>query len=1348
MPSKKYNDKYLTRRDIFGRDYSCILSSLPNVEHYNEINPYSNDLENGYTPLHITLKQNQLKKAFKIYKIWKTEKSFPSNKQNSHILDEKDREGLSPIDLYNLQFQNNINHFPKLFKYTYPHEPNESFLEWEQTKENFSFDLKSNMMALPKSIKDEEYLKEQRGSHVLTLGSNTNYQLGTGNKDDRQNFFQMHINQLNGMVYPPSKNKFKDIKMTKYHCIVRTTDDMVYSCGNSTRGRLGNGSTEKPSFLFSKILDLDVCGIQSLQTSDSHSVLLDGDGNVFTWGWNAFNQLCYTTTNTPSKKHDEKNMDTLNSSIPRKVHFFEGKNVSKIACSPIHTCVLTTTNMLYIWGLNVGQMGNTKLSHINPDAEYMGELGHIMMKPIVVNLSHLEIEQIVATEFVTFCRCKGNTLVVLADHTMKTFKLSVPHAKNYKEIDTFNHFAHRGISNDVIDIKCSNPYGNHLCVRFSCGRVGMISSKNDSVNRWAKLPNNLPISLYWNPNRTMHNCLDFDVGSNGGLIICTYGGEIFMTNSITERFTKMHSSKLINGRAVSVSCDSSFDSFAIIKDEFNSTGLSLDVNDVRSSFKQYSPLNIVKGIPYESIIHGSYYNEDDSIIEDTSKEIISEHIIHNKSKQYAFDVEFFSDSEPTGIWGCHKIILNNRCNTLLKYLKETGTFNIKDGILIFKLQNKFSDKVWRISVSTSIDSVFLNEASWSIIHMLYTDEHPKNQQIARLATYIIEDSIHKLDIASTIHNLWDVCLDSSTSIESKNSILSKPDVLIRLKDGDIIRAHSIVISSRSIFFNIALNNNFKHEILSGHMSVELPHISKFLFEPILKYLYGFPFESIFDVDTLNESFSETLNFFFELLTFTEELSLIPLKIYIESVLSQYINGSTVITTLLHAVNSNASILKANCYIFLSLHIGILFCKENLELIDDYFDDHIWNSLENQLIQFKVDSIISTSHKTWYNMKEINWVEMFKCNIAKFNAVFIHGSQQFEPLFDQRPESTNGRRRSSTRRSSSSRKNSIRRSSVYKESRQSSNGSFSDASQFPIVLKNPWGSTTTLGSQNSNAIEDDPSDFVEVVRKSKRKSVVDKNRKNSEPLSTGLSLPPTEIVINPDVSGPSNSLPSLLSNKMIDNKIEKEDASIKITGTFKKNTQKQRRKEFSHHTLDYKEPDNKPVWKKSVTVNNNSSKRNESNGSEKLPSLFNAAVSEIKSAPKRSKRKNTHKEHEKTLYAEFVSTGNGGGIKPYMVSTKQQANEISSVFGDKSGEVVSSLEEQIAALEFEKWFAQESAKVQKTLKRKDSAGSDIKILYRDTENMPTLNGNPNGTSSKRKIRGNFRKRDGKSLAEIL
>ena len=124
------------------------------------------------------------------------------------------------------------------------------------------------------------------------------------------------------------------------------------------------------------------------------------------------------------------------------------------------------------------------------------------------------------------------------------------------------------------------------------------------------------------------------------------------------------------------------------------------------------------------------------------------------------------------------------------------------------------------------------------------------------------------------------------------------------------------------------------------------------------------------------------------------------------------------------------------------------------------------------------------------------------------------------------------------------------------------------------------------------------------------------------------------------------------------------------------------------------------------------------------------------------------ETEKVKYTEFVSSGNPGGITPYATSTVQPVNEIANVFGDKSGEAVSSLEEQIAALEFEKWFAQESSKVKKKLKNDNNGSSDLSAVYANVNSMPTLLNNSSSNHSKKKVRGNFKKKDSKSLSELF
>lgn len=1353
MPSKKHNTKYLRRRDIFGRDYSNIVSSLANAQIYNDIDPYSHDYENGYSPLHTSLRLGQFKKSFKLYKIWKTEKEYLSHKYSGHILNQKDRENLTPIDLYNVQFQTNLERFPKRLVYRHPKSAL-GCIDWVTDFKDVSYDLKSNLMVLPKSEEEAQYLRQNRGSHILTLGSNINYQLGTGTKDDRQNFFQLHIDQLNEITFPPSNIKFKEIKITKYHCMVRTTDDQIYACGNSTRGRLGNDSTESPLFSFTKVLDMQEAGIQMLKTSDNHSILLDGNGDVYTWGWNAYNQLCYPTTNKRSKRHDNNNLDNICSAYPHKVHFFDDKEVTMVSCSSIHSCILTKDNMLYIWGLNVGQMGNSKISHISPDTEYSGQLGHIMSKPVTVNLSHLKIEQVIATDFVTFVRSSGNTLHVFADHTLRTFKVSLAKARSYKEIDPFKDFTPRGIPSDLVDIKCSNLYGNNVCFKFSCGRIGIISTKNESIKIWSKFPNNLPINLYWSPDIAMHKCLDFDVGSKGGLIVCTYGGEIFTSNNMNDKFEKMHSSKLISGRAIVVSCDSSFDSFAVVKDESNTIAVSYPIDDIDSSFIQYSPLNEMMQT-YEGIMYKGLKDIDESDIFSKMNGSINPTALDIASNKCSFDIFLTNETDTDYTWGCHKTIMKSRCKKLIKNLKDFGTFIVDNGLLIFKLKNSFNGKVWNISVSSTSNYDMINETINDVLHFLYTDTKPLEQNTARLLTKIVEDSLHSSKLGHYTDDLLNLCLTFDNNNGTAYECLEPPDTIVHLKDGLIMNAHSLVLSSRSIFFNSILNESWKSVDENGKFNVYLNHIDKNVFLIVLKYIYGLSYEDIFDLKLLNHSFVSCLELLLETLCISDELNCVPLSTYLVSILARYVNGGTVIPILLYSINIGATILTESCYIFLCAHIGILFCKENLEIIGEYFDDTIWNGLYEQFQQFRLDKLRKPQFLSWYDVGNIDWLGLFKSNFTKFNSIFMQSQKQFEPVFDLQVALHDNKQDSKARRRSSVNPKSRMLSSVHGDLRQPSTYPSTENFNHIITLEDPLGDSISLGSENSSAVEDEPVDFIKVIKNSKRRSSAAAIKRSSEVGPVLLNSPVSEIVLHTSSERSNSELPTLLSTDNLDQTDDKTLPS-KISGSFRKNTQKQRKQQFNILNKQDDHKNKKHVWGKNEPTKSVSSyskspteRKNSSGGTiDHLPSLLDAKSAELKASSKRGKNKDKHKESRKTKYTEFVSSGNPGGIVPYITSTKTEINEISSVFGDKSGQAVSSLEEQITALEFEKWFAKESQMVQKKLKKKDKIGSGIEALYTSIENIPTLTGSSDTPRTKKKVRGNFKKKGVRALSEII
>lgn len=546
MPNKKRH--HADRRDVFGRDISYLASCLPNLDNLRSIDLYSHELESGYSPLHVTLREGHLRKSFQLFKIWQDEMEYLSHKYGGHVLNQMDREGLTPLELYNIELRRSIRKYPKFIAYNKDNilTRNESLttlITWDNDDDNIPWKIKSDFMKLPMDKNEFQSQYQNGGTHILTLGSNIHCQLGTGNKDNRQKLFQLHINQLQHHTDLTNYNpvRFKDILMTRYHSILVTTDNKVYSCGNGTRGRLGNHNTDNVSQAnYAEIMDLNDIDINLVRTSDHHTLLLDGESNLYSWGWNGYNQLGY-----PTKQHNENTiLENVCNPSPKRIPYFENIKLKIIACSKIHSCAVSQDNMVYIWGLNVGQMGNSKPKHITSNIPYKNWEGYIVPKPLIINMSHLVVVQVVCTEFVTFIRTQGNVLHVLSNYCTRTFKIVLPKARSFNELDVFDHFTPREIPSNVVDMKCTNAYGNNIAFQYQCGRIGILNTKKESQEMWSKFSNNLPISLAWIPNWRSRNCHTFNVGSNGALILCTIAGEVFSNSALNGSFEKMYSSKL------------------------------------------------------------------------------------------------------------------------------------------------------------------------------------------------------------------------------------------------------------------------------------------------------------------------------------------------------------------------------------------------------------------------------------------------------------------------------------------------------------------------------------------------------------------------------------------------------------------------------------------------------------------------------------------------------------------------------------------------------------------------------------------------------------------------------------
>lgn len=1341
IASNRRGREDLSKRDRFGRDISYLRSCLPNLQDLDTIDLYSHDLESGYSPLHVSLLRGHLRKSFLLYKRWKDEMEFISYKFGGHIFNQLDREGLNPLELYSMHMYRRGRKFPLYIRYR---RDLQREIEWCQDRKLVSQDVRFAFMELPRDEEEQEQIRNRGGSHLLTLGSNVNYQLGTGTKDDRQNMYQLAIDQLkktHGLDLTTSR--FSKILISRYHSIVVTTKNKVYTCGNSSRGRLGNGVADTPQASFTQILDLGDLKIIMIDTSNHHSLLLTAQSDVYSWGWNGYGQLGYSTA---GKNVDlEKNFG----SVPRRIPFLDGEDVVSIACSKIHSCAATRDGRLFMWGLNVGQLGGSKPVHKTADTTYQGQEAHITTVPIIVTGSKLPIDQVVCTEFATFVRLQSNTLMVYTNYTTRLFKIPAPRAKAFKNVDAFDHFTPREIPSTVVDMKCSNLFGNNICFKYSCGRIGIISVKDESIKLWTKFSNTLPVTSYWSPNLEGRNCMDFGVSSKGQLFVCTVNGEVFTSKGISSTPEKMYSGKLISGRAIAVACDPSFVSFGIIKDETMNVPMLFPKNRLLYDFSRNSPKYGVSrnrqdfdsfDFPIDDFMTNHKFRMETGDSDDSIKLIDRGYSLahfsekntiplnHEREDEWnEFNVKFLDKTSKKVICKCHKSIIFMRCPRLLNQLSTPSGSLRHESLEIVWDNSGADDGSWNFLVdgpdsgSGHLDHAKVIE---EVVHFFYTDARPTNQRALKFLLTFLE-SYHLANLPYALENSLEyhqASFGGDTSDENSRSYSARgtnsketteSDVSLLLKDG-ITYCHSMVLISRSVTFKALLNRHWSSPHETTPLSVDLKsfeHATMENIECVLRYLYGLPYGKIYE-PVRKEHYSQKVQFLLDMLCLCDELNLEHLKNYTESRAASFINGETVVPMLINAVFSNSRLLAQNCSWFICLHIGILFSKENLELVEDHFDSEIWALLESSLKELRSQE----KHQTqldWYE-QDIDWIRLFNSNLNAFNERFMDPRRSFQPVIDLVSEAKpSSRRKSSTHGLDKSRK-----------------PSFILKSKIPSVEgpKSAW-------AMNDSTAIDDHDEFIEVVKKGKRRTSshtqpgVDHNTPRAS-----VSQTPGKVVVHSGNESDNEKLPSLMAHMDASkNVIESDPAAAKARISFKKGTQKQRLQQLSTTALKRQEDERKVTWGNGPTSKSNMATADSTNARRKksLPSLYDSDLTTTLGKTKKEKAQESWSLGPSTS-SEVRSHGTWANVQPYVPSpTKLEP----TATGRRP-----TLEEKVAAQEFEKWFEQESSKVQKQL-QKDSkdARDSFKALYRADDTLPDfITNQTSGKKNNRKLKLKFQR----------
>lgn len=635
----------LTNRDIFGRTILHILILANRYDLLRNLlkNPdvrllvTLTDYENGWNCLHYVIFHKRLS-CYKVLinYLQNLKTGLTGNLNNSLLLEMlrcKDRNKVTPLQLLDNDFKDLV------WVPEYIDENNEYHLSYrfQGAKDSDGGDNENNE-EIEKILTNKRPFVRQKhnwstpergGSDIYMFGSNKNNNLGVGDATDRaipskishECFKTKGIESQNiqtGLMKP----RYRMVKISKNHSIVLTYDGSLYSCGIGSRGRLGHGFNDlNNTFRFKKInfyefneddedngQDHAEQVIKDVAISSNHSIALNNENEIYSWGLNNFNQLGYTSS-IASSSNSVSNKTFLEPFEGQPKEIISGdlkRNQSPInglAVSKIHS-VAYTRNELFFWGLCIGQMGipidstTTPIEHKVNNTIYKG---FIQRSPKRVALRD-DIKYVLTSETCTCVISSTNDIHIFYQY--QHFKLPKIPVKGSTD-KHFDLFKPTKLTQAIKIEKVCLKSHQFIALLLDNGDVMSFSlshSENDDGS--SKGYKNLKYASLWKSYDRDMKVIDIDVSNDGSIILCTRNGSAFIKTHSSQRKNSMSEVSLsvpalknkfkkiesLN-KVIKVSCDDNFLSFGFIRDDIDLIPFELQSNDFLKDMEYLSCLS-------------------------------------------------------------------------------------------------------------------------------------------------------------------------------------------------------------------------------------------------------------------------------------------------------------------------------------------------------------------------------------------------------------------------------------------------------------------------------------------------------------------------------------------------------------------------------------------------------------------------------------------------------------------------------------------------------------------------------------------------------------------------------------
>ena len=188
---------------------------------------------------------------------------------------------------------------------------------------------------------------------VYTWGANSIGQLGKGTTDDSN--VPICISDISGNIL--NGKNIVEISAGGNHTVVLDDQGKVYTWGNNSHGQLGNETNEAS---LAPICISDISGnilkgknIISISAGESYTLAIDEQGKVYSWGWNRYGELGDGTDGYNVNSTSPICISDISSNI------LNGKKIISISAGGNSSVAVDIEGKVYTWGFNgLGQLGN------------------------------------------------------------------------------------------------------------------------------------------------------------------------------------------------------------------------------------------------------------------------------------------------------------------------------------------------------------------------------------------------------------------------------------------------------------------------------------------------------------------------------------------------------------------------------------------------------------------------------------------------------------------------------------------------------------------------------------------------------------------------------------------------------------------------------------------------------------------------------------------------------------------------------------------------------------------------------------------------------------------------------